>query len=634
MIEHTRLGVLAAAVLLLAAAPGWAQTPADSTATDSTTTESTVTDSTVRDSTPADSIAQGATGPDSATRSDATGASNARAQSSGASTPGSADQQGGRGFGFHLPIGFSGQASVVGEMYGHSGVQARRPANAWRTSIAAQAVLFGQIRLGVDVLVSTAGAQVRQNINQFGLNPSWSWGTLHLGDFSRSYSSLTIQGVRIRGAGIDLRPGIFRFSIQGGRVQRTVSAGADGSAYRRNLVAAKLGLGRETGTFLDLDVVKAKDDIHSLEQSLFVVDSILVDTIPEGLRPQVGTRPQENLTTGLNGQLMLLDRRLVLKGEAAVALITRDLLAPEVGSGGGAVSLLSKVQPIRLSTSGDYSYKVDGTLSLQRGSVRGGYEYIGPGYTSLGLPYLINDRQSYHAGGNVRMLGNRLSLQGQVRHQTNNLASQKRGTITRNTANASTVVQLGSRATAMLSGMLNTIVGDASSDTFAVNSRSTALNAMTSLRGHLVGLPTVLSVTVGFQHTTDSNPIRPAPAVSAENVTTALQFQITPAISLAPSISGVFTSFSGANAPDGQTNIYAGLGSRGHFLHGRLRTAANFSRTFSNGREVTSGSAQVGYPVLWDATLSLRARYNNYTAYGMRPAFHESFITMTLTRSF
>jgi hypothetical protein len=590
MIERMRLALLGAAALLLAASPALAQAPPDTT--------------------PPGTVSGAPSG----------------AASGAPQQPGQT--------GFHLPVGFSGQATVVGELYGHSGVEARRPANAWRTSLTPQAVLFGQIRLGVDILISSEGAQLRQNINQFGLNPSWSWGTLHLGDFSKGYSPLTIQGVRIRGAGIDLRPGIFRFSVQGGRVQRTVTAGAEGSVYRRNLIAAQLGIGRETGSFIDLNVVKAKDVVGSLEQSLFVVDSILVDTIPEGLRPQVGTRPEENLTTGLNGQLMLFGNRLVLKGEGAVALITRDLLAPQVGSAAGAVGLLSKLQPIRLSTSGDYSYNVDASLNLERGSLRGGYEYVGPGYTSLGLPYLINDRQAYHVGGNLRMLGNRFTLQGQVRRQANNLADQKRGTITRNTANASTVVQLSSRITAMVSGMLNTIVGDAANDTFAVDSRATALNATTSLRGQLIGRPAVLSVTLGLQHTTDSNPIHPAPAVSAKNVTTALQLQITPAISLAPSVSGVFTRFSGANAPDGQQNIYAGLGGRGRFLDNRLRTSASFSRTFSNGRKVTSGSAQIGYPMLWNANLSLRARYNSYTAYGMRPAFQESFVTVTLTRSF
>ncbi|HKJ93010.1 MAG TPA: hypothetical protein VJ957_07570, partial [Longimicrobiales bacterium] len=242
--------------------------------------------------------------------------------------------------------------------------------------------------------------------------------------------------------------------------------------------------------------------------------------------------------------------------------------------------------------------------------------------------------QSFHAGGNLRLLNNKLTLQGQLRRQSNNLESQKRGTITRNTANASTVVQVSSRVTAMLSGMLNTIMGDAANDTFAVNSRSTALNATTSLRGRLGAWPSVLSVTFGLQHTTDANPIHPAPAVSAQNITTALQLQVTPAVSLAPSVSGVFTHFAGTDAPAGQKNIYAGMAARARFLDNRLRTGASFSRTFSQGRKVTSGSAQIGYPIVWNAKLSLRARYNSYTAYGSRPAFQESFITVTLTRSF
>ncbi|NIP57193.1 MAG: hypothetical protein GWM92_16125, partial [Gemmatimonadetes bacterium] len=243
--------------------------------------------------------------------------------------------------GFDVPAGFAGELELTNEFYENTGIDARRPPALTRLRVRPTLTLFGRFDVGLNLLVSTEGSDFRQNMDEVGINPSWGWGELHAGDFANPYSEYTMGEVRIRGGGLDLTPGPLRFSIQGGRLQRSVASGAEGSTFQRNAVAGRLGFGSEEGTYLDLHALKAEDDLESVERSLLIRDTTLADTIPDGLRPQVGTRPQENLVAGLEGQLVLFDRTLRLRGEAAVALITRDKLSSEAElEGTGVASLL------------------------------------------------------------------------------------------------------------------------------------------------------------------------------------------------------------------------------------------------------------------------------------------------------
>src|SRR5690606_18557926 len=98
-------------------------------------------------------------------------------------------------------------------------------------------------------------------------------------------------------------------------------------------------------------------------------DTLLVDTLHVDLRPQVETRPQENLAVGLDGQLVFLERMLTLRGAVALSLFTRDLYADSVELGAddvpdGAAWLTERLNP-RLSSSLDYAYDLEGTLALR-----------------------------------------------------------------------------------------------------------------------------------------------------------------------------------------------------------------------------------------------------------------------------
>ena len=566
----------------------------------------------------------------------AAGAAPIRAQTPvGAQPPG---PQGSDSLGGGMPdwlrnaLRLSGSASMTSEFYRAHGTDARRPGAAWRISLSPQASLFSGIGMGLDLLLSSEGSDVRQNINQLGLHPGWSWGQLHLGDFSETVSEYTMQGTRIRGAGVDLSPGLLRFSVQGGRAQRAIAAGLDAAVYRRTIVAGRLGIGHDDGSFIELQLLKAKDDPNSVESDLVVIDTLLVDTIPEALRPQYETTPQENLVGGIAGQLSLFRRALLVSAEGAAGLTSRDVRSREIDADSVDVpAFLAGVFPTRTSTHADYAYRVDGTLALRALSLRGGYEYLGAGYSSLGLAYLMNDRRSYQLGGALRLLENRVQLQAQYNHQNNNLLGQKLETTSRNTASVNLMTRWSSRVTTTIGVLQNVVANDAAIDTFLVDNRSRALTASVFVQQNLFGRPGVLSLAYAVHQMTDGNTVLPVPGVQMHNITTSMQVPLTEHVSVAPAVSAVLTQIE-----DGETqrNIYVGFRGNGRFLDGRLRASSNVSRTFSNGREIFGAMAGLSFPLPVGATLALQARHNRYSAFGLRPGFQESFAGVTLSRNF
>ena len=163
-------------------------------------------------------------------------------------------------------VTISGDLGAYGELYSISGQKRRRPSSTGRIFFRPVINLFGLFQIPFEFLISTEGSSARQNINQFGLNPKWGWGSAHLGDFNEDYSQLTLSGIKIRGGGLNLSPGNFRFSVAAGFTQRSVPGGAQDGSFKRFLIAAKLGIGKKNNSFFDLIFLKAKDDINSLQQ--------------------------------------------------------------------------------------------------------------------------------------------------------------------------------------------------------------------------------------------------------------------------------------------------------------------------------------------------------------------------------
>ena len=161
----------------------------------------------------------------------------------------------------------SGDIGVYGELYSMQGQPERRPKSTGRIFFRPTLNLFNLIQIPFEFLISSEGSSARQNINQFGINPSWDWGNLHLGDFTEDYSQYTLNGIKIRGGGVNITPGNFRLSTSAGYTQRSVPGGAQDGSFKRFLFAAKIGYGSEASSYVDFIFLRAKDEVGSLDQS-------------------------------------------------------------------------------------------------------------------------------------------------------------------------------------------------------------------------------------------------------------------------------------------------------------------------------------------------------------------------------
>lgn len=529
---------------------------------------------------------------------------------------------------FGQPVQLSGEVAVGSDLYRATGISPRRPGSAWHTSLTPRLTLLGEFNVGADILVSSEGSQFRQNVSQFGLNPRYRWATLHVGDFSRNLSSYTVQGTRVRGAGLDLNPGIVRFSVQGGRLQRAVADGAGGLGYTRHLVAASVGLGREEGSFIDLIAFRAKDDTASLAAVLS--DTLLLDTIPAALQPRYQVRPKENTVVGTQGQFYLFHRALNVKGEGALALITRDLDSPAADpamvSAGG---IAGKLVPLTLSTSGDYAWKLDASYAAGPASIRAGYDYVGAGFTSLGLAYVINDRRSYTLGGSDRLFGNRVTLQGQFQHQNDNLLRQKASTTNRDALAGSASVIVSRNVMANVSVMTSGIANDAAVDTFVVDNHALAVTANAALQHRLADKPAALTLSWSMQRTHDGNAVTAIPDAGVRNVSAAWQVTLKPGLSVAPSLSLAETSSPGSAS---QRNMF--VGGRAQARLGAVRSSFSATKAWANSRGIFTVLGQGSYALPLDTRLVVQLRHARYDAVGTRPGFAESFATTSITRGF
>jgi len=484
--------------------------------------------------------------------------------------------------------------------------------------------IIGGTEVGLDLLLSSEGNEARQSINQVAFEPNWGWGQLHLGDFSKDYSPYTMQGLRIRGAGLDIERWGVRASLQGGRSAALISS-ADGPQYRRNVVAAAVGIGQVGQQSLDLRLLRAQDALIPDETPVF--DTLGLDTLPADLRPEQRSRPQENVVAALGGTLRLFARKLALKGEVAGALLTRDLTSPAV-NGDSVDSPLGGVGTLRTSSLGDAAYNLDAQFQGKGFGLRGGYESIGAGFTSLGLAYLINDRRSWNAGGDLRLVGGRMQLQGRFQRQENNLQSQKVATTTRDVLTGTATVRLPADLTVSLVALLAAAGNDESNDTLLVDNRTSTMNASLSKPWRFLGRSASMSLAYSVQSTEDLNPVRLTPKVTVSTANLALAIPLMTWLSASPAVSAVL--------PDGQPDGKNVLGSLRLSVLGlkQMTASAQFTQTFVSARQVTTASAQWGWQLPGDIDFSLQARYMNFGALGVRPAFSERFLTTTMGRSF
>jgi len=518
--------------------------------------------------------------------------------------------------GLRKKVRLSGQLGTYYEIYTISGRRARRPPNTGRIFVRPTLSLFGlKFSVGADIFATTEQRYRVQQLGRYAINPRWSWGELNLGDFVPRWSRLTLGGVQIRGGGIRLDPGMFRLSAVGGLVLRS-SRRSGQEAYRRTQFGVSLGFGRRRGPFFDLMFLRTRDEPGS-----FVPDTTGGSRIA----------PQENLVVAANTRFDLFRRKLRFRGEFAGCLHTQDLRSSEleVGDGGPLGELIT----LRLSSRFDYAFSVEGSVHLYDTSLRGSVKYVGPGYTSLGLAYLSNDRMERSLGFSTRLYGGRVALRGSFRSQHDNLLGQKKYTTTRSATNLGLDLRPTVSAFLGFNANLNHIGNDAGNDTLRVDTSIHGYAAVCNFSFSVRSWTANLGFSYAYQGSRDRNILRRGNDVGVHNV------NVTCNLRFGPSFTGS-SNFSLSSTGTAQQGAFrtlscgAGVSYRG--LSDRLTSSLSLSLNSSGGGSSLGTVFSSNLRLTAKDNLHLSFRNTAYLPDGMGTVqgYNETVLTASCTRRF
>lgn len=275
---------------------------------------------------------------------------------------------------------------------------------------------------------------------RLGLSPTYKWAKVHLGYRTMQFSKYSLSDITFLGGGVEINPGNLRLAGMVGEL-KTPNFNLDTLAFHANLISNykrkaygfKLGFGKQRNYF-DLFYFKAKDKYDVDDAEEFYVTLL---PPPENLVLGVDTRFVlfKKLTAALNINLSAMTNNQ----NASDQSIVEDL---DEGLRKALNSLITVNSTTRANTAGEASltwYDKYFNLGFM-------YKRIDPNYASFGIHYVLDDLENYTINGGVRLLKSRVSLNGNVGVQRNNLKNIRNQTTERIIYNINSSIILKSNA--------------------------------------------------------------------------------------------------------------------------------------------------------------------------------------------
>jgi hypothetical protein len=363
--------------------------------------------------------------------------------------------------GFHATLAesnvrFSGEASADFQ-YDHVHFPSQgRPEWISTLTVNPRLMINGQ-SLSLLVKVSSLDKSDLQPFNRLGLHAANKWAKLRLGDSNPVYSQYSVNGVLVRGASLDLHPGLFRASACYGESKRAVEGGAGVSpTYRQRLFGAKLGVGSEQQSHLHLNYVRAKDEEGSLSQ-----DSTQ--------KPA----PKACTAVSLSGGLHLIQSKLIVEGEIAGSHLVRDTRSARLDNE-EVPKWIARIARPRISSQFGLAARVRSAITVYETRLEATYSRIEPGFSTLGTAYLQTDIQRTEVSAGRRFWRNQIWFDGRYAYSRDNLGDLKQSTTRANSGG----VTLGFMPQGLPSLVLsvlpycerNTLIGRRLTDTYSASS--------------------------------------------------------------------------------------------------------------------------------------------------------------------
>ncbi len=530
------------------------------------------------------------------------------------------------------PITVHGSLNFFGELYSIDGRERRRPASTARLSFSPTVSLYNAMDLRFNFLISTENETGRQQLNQGGVNPKWSWGEAHAGDFTENYTPLTLNGIKIRGASIALSPKVVTLKAIGGITNRAVATTDNNRSYERRVYGVSLGFGSQRGTNFTFIALNARDQLGSINDAPLPANgdsAIVSDTTTDTTLNPLAVTPQENLVLATVFNLSAFSGKLSWKSELAGSANTRDRRSSTLNADEVPDAVDNLLTPT-VSTSFDYSYTTDVKIRpTKKITLSGGYSYLGPGYVSLAAASLPVDYRQVRFGAIFRGRSTQVRLNGSL--QEDNLIDQKRFTTKRNRFTLALTNRPTSRWNITTSVALVSLDNDAT-DSLALldNNNWIVRNAHTiSFRS---GPFRNIGIDYTYQASQENNTLRKQSEFESHTTTLRSAIAIGNNVTVSPNINTVLSRRGGGAWRT--TRTYGGS-ARHRALKNLLVSSASVN--ISNDSENTSLrlSLRSSYPIKKVGNLTLGINHTRFTS--DNPAsneFNETSGSIALRRSF
>jgi hypothetical protein len=508
------------------------------------------------------------------------------------------------------------ESGVYAEAYDITGRAARRPAQSMRVYASPSFSWMG-FEIGTMLVWSTDDQFTAQTSNRFYLNPRWRWGQVHAGDYTPIVSRYTATAVRVRGGGIELTPGRFRFSATGGLAQDASDLSAFDAAPRRFLYSGLVGYGDPGRTFIELSALRAIDDSAG-------ADSLSVS-------------PQENVVAALAAGLAV--GRLHVKGDVAASLFSRDIRASELDSL-SQPGFSEGIFTPRLSSRVDHSWSTEARVVLPLGAIGVQLEEVGPGFTTLGNPYLPNDKREARLFGTYRLARGRVVGSASLGTRRDNLAGDKRGTTNRRTGAFAITVLSGRWLVSSLSVLANGLTRTPDPlppgsptpgivDSFELRNVSRSIAVVEQARFGSAAVPQSLTLTLSSQQVDDASP-RFGAALDATSTSVSADWSLTFGRQVTVSIRPGQERFRGADRDESFASFGVGVARRA----AKSRWHASLLATYTQVQQGSQWRGDVSGGVRLGSRQQLALLVRHTRLAGVSQPFTETLANLRLTRRF
>jgi hypothetical protein len=329
-------------------------------------------------------------------------------------------------------------------------------------------------RIKSNIYLTSEEKSYRQPYNRYSISVQNNFLTLSAGDVFPRFTSLTLDGKRVRGIYGDIKTPMFEVKSVYGQIARATDGrilekyastiaplGTDiididsakyGASkaravlgeYERTLLAIRAAVGSDNGLLWGFNYLHSKDDVGSIE---------------------FGAKPKENLVVGTDFALAIDNRNVLLTAQAALSMSNKDISLGELsdalidtvfkkdgGFGGGIspdkVKDLKKIfgkfitvnqyinpfNPEELST-----FAAESALLVNYfgNSFKFYYMYRGNDFQSFGQLFTRTDVNGFGISDNARLIDDKVLLSLNYERLQDNLQNTKFATTTYQTLGAS-----------------------------------------------------------------------------------------------------------------------------------------------------------------------------------------------------